>query len=85
MTIKRVTSAFLFENGVLAVFDEAGQQIGELQGLYSIEKHQRIMAEATDNIELKGFEILPAGFKRVVDQMTTYLRQNDISWQELRG
>lgn len=44
--IKRVANAYLFPNGMLAVCDAAGQQIGELQGAYSIEKHKQIALES---------------------------------------
>lgn len=60
--IKRISSATLFPNGMLAVFDTNGKRVGELQGAYSIEKHRDIYIEAADHCEFKGFHILPEGF-----------------------
>lgn len=84
MNIKRVKSAFLFDNGNLAACDENGHQIPELQGSYSIEKHQRIVLEATDDCEFKGFNILPFGFRRTVEQYCNYFKERNISWEEIQ-
>jgi hypothetical protein len=75
----------LFDNGNLAVFDIHGEQISELQGQYSIERHQRIMAEALDDCRFEGFHILPFGFQRSVTTFASYLRNNNLSWEEMRG
>lgn len=59
---KPIKAAFLFPNGMLAVFDIEGNQVGELQGLYSIEKHQEIIIRRTKDAKMEGFGKLPQGF-----------------------
>ena len=81
--IKRVKSVYLFENGNLAVFDRNGEQICELQGLYSLDKHKRIMLEASDDCEFNGFHILPSGFKQTVVLWLTYFADKHLSWEEI--
>jgi hypothetical protein len=85
MLTKRVQSAMLFDNGNLAVFDIHGQQISELQGQYSIEKHQRIMVEALDDCKVDGFEILPPGFMMTVHRFVRNLKAGGLSYEEMRG
>ena len=48
----------LFPTGVLSVFDSNGEQIPELQGTYSIDKHKRILLEAMDECKYEGFNQL---------------------------
>lgn len=81
--VKRITTAYLFENGNLVVFDRGGQQVPELQGPYSIEKHKRIILESIDNCELKGFSILPSGFIGHANDIK-YFRDKNISWDEIQ-
>jgi hypothetical protein len=84
MLVKRVQSAYLFDNGNLAASDIRGDQIPELQGPYSIEKHQRIVAEALDTCEFKGFEQVPRHWQTHVYSFANYLRRNNLSWEEMR-
>lgn len=80
---KRIKAAFLFENGNLAVIDTAGNQVGELQGPYSIEKHQRILIEAVSGCEMNGFEILPKGFIAHANELADYCIKNDLNYDDL--
>lgn len=82
---KRVKSAYLFPNGNLGAFNIEGQQIGELQGAYSIDKHKRILLEATDNCDFKGFNILPIGFITHAKDYADYFRQKNISWEDIEN
>lgn len=81
--IKRVQSVFLFPDGNLAVFGVDDQQIGELQGQYSIERHQRILLEALDNCSIKGFGILPDGFNKTANDWANYFRKQNLSFEEI--
>lgn len=81
---KRVKDAFLFPNGNLAVCDAAGEQICELQGMYSIDKHKRILLERLDNCVLHGFEALPEGFYRTANEWAIYFRLKNLSWEEIQ-
>jgi len=82
---KTITSAILFLNGGLAVFDIEGKQVGELQGNYSIDKHKRILLEASDNCEFKGFEILPSGFVTNAKIYADYWRKQNMSWEDIQN
>ncbi len=81
---KRVKTVFLFDNGNLAVLDIKGQQIGELQSAYSIDTHARILLEATDDCEFKGFEVLPTGFVKHAKDYADYFRGKNMSWEEIK-
>lgn len=83
--IKRVKAAYLFENGSLAAIDTKGKQVPELQGEYSIKKHKRILLEATDDCEFKGFEILPYGFYRSAKSFADYFRNQNMSWDKIQS
>lgn len=56
-----VKDVYLFTNGTLAVFDEAGQQIPELQGVLTEEKKKEIEKQFYDGTRIifsrwkKGF------------------------------
>lgn len=81
--IKRVKNVYLFPNGNLAAFDLTGEQIPELQGTYSIEKHKRILLEADDWCKFEGFHILPIGFiQHAID--VNYFREKNMSWEEIK-
>lgn len=63
-----VRSAYLFANGNVAVFDENGQQVPELQDQYSSRLHERILDRSDGNTALYGFpprpqEEMPEGVK----------------------
>ena len=81
---KRVVNAYLFDNGNLAVFDWTGHQVEELQGAYSIDKHKRILLEATDTCRFKGFNILPSGFVSHAKDYADYFRDKNLSWDEIK-
>ncbi len=81
---KRVTSAILLSTGNLAVFDLERQQIPELQGSYSIDTHQRILLEATDDCKFEGFHILPYGFTQHARDFADYFRGKNLSWEEIQ-
>ncbi len=83
MINKRVKNAYLFDNGNLAALDLSGQQIPELQGAYSIEKHKRIVLESLDDCKFNGFEILPKGFNKHVYDFVNYFRKQEMSWEEI--
>lgn len=85
MRIQRVKNAYLFENGNIAAFDLSGQQIPELQGAYSIHVHQRLLLEATDDCEFKGFEMVPLGWKKTVNSWFEYFKSKDLSWEEINN
>lgn len=80
---KRVQTAFLFPNGVLAACDARGEQIPELQGAYSIDKHKRICLEALPDCKFNGFHILPDGFFSAVDSWLEYFADKNMSWEEI--
>ena len=82
---KRVTSAFLFPTGNLAVFDCTGAQIPELQGTYSIELHKRITLEATDMCEFHGFHMLPKGFIDTAYDWAEHWIEKNMSWDEIQS
>lgn len=83
--IKRVKDAYLFPNGNLVACDAAGNQISELQDPYSIDKHKRILLEAMDNCEFKGFGILPAGFQTSASLWARYFREQNLSFEEIEN
>jgi len=82
--VKRVANTYLFENGNIAAFDFAGQQIAELQGSYSIKNHQRILLEAMDNCKFEGFNILPRGFSKTAKDWAEHFRAQNMSWKEIQ-
>lgn len=81
--VKRITSAYLFSNGNLVVCDKDGQ-IPELQGPYSIELHKRILLEATDNCEFRGFSALPNGFVLHARSWADSFRDKNLSYEEIK-
>jgi hypothetical protein len=81
---KRVKSAYLFPTGILAVCDIKGEQIPELQGTYSIEKHMRILLERFDDCEFQGFGILPPGFCQTAFAKADYFRGRNLSYEEIQ-
>lgn len=83
--VKRVKSAFLFPNGNLAACDSAGEHIPELQGPYSIDKHKRILLEATDDCEFNGFQILPGGFCQAARDWSDHFRKQNMSYEEIQA
>lgn len=83
--IKRVADVFLFPTGMLAVCDVKGEQIGELQGPYSIEKHRRIRLEALESCNYHGFNILPEGFAETVNNWIAYWYDKNLSWDEINA
>lgn len=85
MINKRVKTAYLFDNGNLAVCDEKGEQIPELQGQYSIHTHKRILLEAMDSCEYNGFEILPIGFILAARDWANYFRSKNMSLEEINS
>ena len=85
MINKRVKNAYLFDNGNLAAFDIAGEQIPELQGAYSIETHKRILLEAMDDCEFNGFYSLPPGFNIAAKQYADYFKKQNLSWEEIQA
>lgn len=85
MLIPRVKTAYLFPEGQLAVFDIAGHQIAELQGMYSIEKHKRILLEALPDCAFKGFHQLPQGFTQSVKGWADLFRKKNLSWEEIEN
>lgn len=84
MLIKRVKNTSLFTNGNLAVFDIDGQQIPELQGQYSIEKHKRIMLEALNDCDFEGFHVLPSEFVKTAEDWSEYFRDKNMSYKEIK-
>lgn len=82
---KRVTKVYLLPNGNFTVFNTEGQQIGELQGPYSIDLHKRILLEAMDDCEFDGFSILPSGFIKHAKDYADYYRGLDMSWEEIQN
>ena len=72
---KRVKSAFLFPNGMLVACGIDDQQIPELNGPYSINKHKRIILESCDDCEFKGFDILPDGFVRLANDILYFRKK----------
>lgn len=83
--IKRIKYAYLFlnQNGIVNVYDEAGQKIPEFTQYYSIDLHRRIVLEALDDCGFSGFDALPNGFHTEVQKMIEYRKQN-LSWQEYK-
>jgi len=84
MLIKRVKNAYLFPNGNLAACNIEGHQIPELQGQYSIEIHKRILLEALDDCEFKGFHLLPNGFVRTAEDWARFFRDKNKSYKEIK-
>jgi len=80
-----VADVFLFPTGTLAVCDIFGNQIPELQGHYSIEKHKRIRLEALSNCMWHGFDQLPLGFIQAVTNWHNYFRDKNLSWDEINN
>jgi hypothetical protein len=83
--IKRVHSAYLFPNGNLAACDTMGNQIPELQGAYSIDKHKRILLEASDACMFKGFSVLPPGFIKHAYEWAVFFRERNMSFEEIEN
>lgn len=84
--IKRVKTAYLFpNNGMLVTCDANGQQIGELQGAYSIDTHKRILLEAMDDCEFKGFDILPLGFIKHAKDFANMWRERNMSMEDIEN
>lgn len=82
--IKRVKTAYLFpNNGMLVTIDVNGQQIGELQGAYSIDTHKRILLEAMDNCEFNGFDILPFRFTKHAREWAELWRERNMSMEDI--
>jgi hypothetical protein len=81
--VKRIKNTYLFPNGNLAVFGFDGQQIPELQGAYSIDKHKRILLEAREDCEFSGFDILPIGFIEHAKRFSDYFKERGLSWEEI--
>lgn len=54
----RIAAAYLFANGMVMVFDDAGQQVPELQGPKE-EVFKRLMAAVDENTKLCGFDGMP--------------------------
>lgn len=52
----KITHVYLFPNGMLAVFNEKDEQVGELQGAYSNTKHCRISELADKNTIWHGLK-----------------------------
>lgn len=50
-----VQATYKLPNGVVATFDYNGNQIGELQGLYSVELESKIRQNSDDRTEWHGF------------------------------
>lgn len=85
MNTKRVADVFLFPTGMLAVCDANGEQIGELQGSYSIDLHKRIKLEALDECKFNGFDILPYGFNTAVCNWLQVFGNQNLSWDEIKS
>ncbi len=81
---KRVLHAYLFPNGNLATFDFGGSQIPELQGQYSIETHKRILLEARDDCEFKGFGMLPPSFTVTAKEWADYWRNKNMGFDDIQ-
>jgi hypothetical protein len=81
---KRIANVYLFPNGNLAVFDLAGQQIPELQGLYSIDKHKRILLEAHEICKYEGFEMIPTGWKETAILWADHFIKQNMSFEEIK-
>lgn len=80
MTPKNV---YLFDNGNLAVFDENGEQMPELQGTYSIELHKRILLEADITCKFEGFDRLPFGFNKSAQDFANYFKNKKMTWEQI--
>ena len=50
----KVKAVFVFPNGNVAVTDEDGQQIAELQGMYN-DVREKILAAADEGTEFNGW------------------------------
>jgi hypothetical protein len=50
-----VSSVYLWRNGVLMVFDDAGDQVPELQGPASVEKVREIQRRSSRETKWYGF------------------------------
>lgn len=84
MINKRIKSSTLFPTGMIATFNMEGEQIGELQGAYSVELHKRILLEASDNAVIRGFDILPHGFVKHAKDFVEYWKTQDKAWEEIQ-
>lgn len=82
--IKRVAWVCLFQNGAIAATDMFGEQIPELQGMYSIERHRRILLEALPGCTLQGFEVLPPGFTQSANDWAQYFVGQNMSYEEIQ-
>lgn len=56
---KKASRVYRFPNGMVATFDQDGNQIPELQGRYSEELMRKIKANSNDATCLYGFPLLP--------------------------
>lgn len=83
--VKRIASAYLFENGNICCCDIGGNQIPEVQGPYSIDLHKRVILEAVDTCEFKGFQILPFGFLISVNSWADHFCKQNLSWDEINN
>ena len=81
---KRVKNVYLFTNGNLATFNYEDEQVPELQGPYSIDIHKRILLEAIDDCEFKGFHVLPIGFISHAKEWSDYFKGKNLSWDEIK-
>lgn len=81
----KIKDVYLFDNGNLAVFDISGQQMPELQGQYSIDTHKRILLLSDSNTHFKGFNILPGGFMKTVNDWAGYFKSRNMTWEEIQA
>jgi len=82
--IKKIKAAYYFPNGNLAVIDNNGNQYGELQGAYSIDKHKRILLEANDDCEFKGFDDIPDSMTNSAKSWANFFREKNMSFEEIQ-
>lgn len=60
----KVKATYLFPNQMIATFDLNGKQISDLQGKYSIELHEKIIARSNNYTEWYG---MPNYIKPITD------------------
>lgn len=83
--MKKLKAVYLFPNGNIAVFDTSGQQVPELQGEYSLEKHRRILLQADNSTTFEGFEHLPAGFVESAKKWAEYFKKQNLTWEQIES
>lgn len=83
-TLKRVTHLYLFPNANLGSFDKAGNQLGQLQGAFSIDKLKRNLLERTDDCIITGMEILPNGWYKECLKYADYFRHQNLNYHEIQ-